>query len=130
MKVKLKARNKLERGGTRRSKDTDAMPGNARKPRPDMNLIWPSTTEENQSKKPKKGVQPGEHTTFHTPRFKNWLKNLKLSLNLMKNKGALEKFSNQQPYEYKVERLIQNNPPGQIHKGRITKVNEDLLSIG
>jgi hypothetical protein len=48
----------------------------------------------------------------------------------MKNKGALEKFSDQQSYGYKVERLVQNNPPGQIHKGRITKVNEDLLSIG
>jgi hypothetical protein len=81
MKVKPKARNKLERGGTRRSRDTEAVPGNARKPGPDMNLIWPSTTEENQSKKPKKGAQPGEHTNFHTPRFKNRLKNSKLSLN-------------------------------------------------
>jgi hypothetical protein len=95
-----------------------------------MNLIWPNTIEENQSKKPKKGVQPGEHTTFHTPRFKNWLKNLKPSLIPMKNKGALEKFFDQQSYVCKVERLIQNNPPGQIHRGRITEVNEDLLSTG
>jgi hypothetical protein len=54
MIVKLKARNKPKRGGTRRSKDADAMPGSARKPRPDMNLIWPSTIEDNQSKKAKK----------------------------------------------------------------------------
>jgi hypothetical protein len=104
--VKPKARNKPERGGTRQSRDADAMPSSARKSGPDMNLIWPSIWEENQSKKPKKGVQLGEHTTFHTPRFKNWLKNSKLSLTPMKNKGALEKFSDQQPYGYKVERLI------------------------
>jgi hypothetical protein len=104
--VKSKAKNKPERGGTRRSKDADAMPGSARKPEPDMNLIWPSIREENQSKKPKKGMQPGEHTTFHTPRFKNWLKNSKLSLTPMKNKGVIEKFSDQQPYGYKVERLV------------------------
>jgi hypothetical protein len=39
MIVKLKAINKLERGGTRQSRDDDAMPGSARKPGPDMNLI-------------------------------------------------------------------------------------------
>jgi hypothetical protein len=48
----------------------------------------------------------------------------------MKNKSALEKFSDQQPYGYKVERLVQNNLTRQIHRGRITKVNEDLLSTG
>jgi hypothetical protein len=48
----------------------------------------------------------------------------------MKNRGALEKFFDQQLYGYKVEKLIQNNPPGQIHRGRITKVNGDLLSTG
>jgi hypothetical protein len=48
----------------------------------------------------------------------------------MKNKDALEKFSDQQPYRYKVERIVQNNPPGQIHISRITKVNGDLLSTG
>jgi hypothetical protein len=101
MIVKLKARNKLERGGTRRRRDTDTVPGSARKPRLDMNLIWPSTIEENQSKKPKKGTQLGEDTAFHTPRFKNLLKNSKPSLIPMKNKGTLEKFSDQQPYGYK-----------------------------
>jgi hypothetical protein len=54
MIVKLKARNKIERGGTRRSKDADAVPGSARKHGSDMNLIWPSTIEENQSKKQRK----------------------------------------------------------------------------
>jgi len=54
MIVKLKARNKLERGGTRQSKDAGTMPGSTKKPRPDMNLIWPSTIEENQSKRSKK----------------------------------------------------------------------------
>jgi hypothetical protein len=93
MIVKLKARNKLEREGTRRSKDADAVPGNARKPESDMNLIWPSTIEENQSKKPKKGTRPGEHTTLHTPKFKNWLKNSKVSLIPTRSKSALEKFS-------------------------------------
>jgi hypothetical protein len=39
MIVKLKARNKPERGGTRRSRDTDAVPSSTRKPGPDMNLI-------------------------------------------------------------------------------------------
>jgi hypothetical protein len=92
------------------------MPGSTRKPRPDVNLIWPSTIEENQSKKPKKGMRPGEHTTLHTPKFKNWLKNSKLSLIPIKNKNPLEKFSDQQPYGYKVKRLIQNNPPGQIQR--------------
>jgi hypothetical protein len=48
----------------------------------------------------------------------------------MKNKSALDKFSNQQAYGYKVKRLIQNNPPSQIHRGRIIKVNGDLLSTG
>jgi hypothetical protein len=52
MIVKLKARNKPERGGTRRSRDADAVLGSARKPGPDMNLIWLSTIEENQSRKP------------------------------------------------------------------------------
>jgi hypothetical protein len=95
MIVKLKARNKPERGGTRRSRDIDTVPNTARKPGPDMNLIWSSTIEENQSKKPKKGAQPGEHTTLHTPKFKNWLKNSKLSLIPMRIKSALEKFSDQ-----------------------------------
>jgi hypothetical protein len=95
-----------------------------------MSLIWPSTIEENQIKKSKKGVCSGGHSTLHTPRFKNWLKNSKLSLIPMKNKGALEKFSDQQPYGYKVGRLVQNNPPGQVRRGRITKVNRDLLSTG
>jgi hypothetical protein len=45
--VKLKARNKLEKRGTRQSKDADAVPGSARKPGSDMNLIWLSTIEEN-----------------------------------------------------------------------------------
>jgi hypothetical protein len=48
----------------------------------------------------------------------------------MKSRGTLEKFFDQQSYGYKVEKLIQNNPPGQIHRGRITKVNGDLLLIG
>jgi hypothetical protein len=96
--VKPKARNKSERRGTSQSRDADTVPGSARKPRPDMNLIRPSTIEENQSWKLKKDVQPGEHTIFHTPRFKNWLKNSKLSLTPMKNRGALEKFSDQQSY--------------------------------
>jgi hypothetical protein len=34
-----------------------------------MNLIWPNTIEENQSKKPKKGVRTGGHTTLHTPKI-------------------------------------------------------------
>jgi hypothetical protein len=67
--VKLKARNKPERGETRRSRD--AVPSSARKPGLDMNLIWPSTIEENQSKKPKKGAWPRGHTILHTPKFKN-----------------------------------------------------------
>jgi hypothetical protein len=106
------------------------VPGSAKKPGPDMNLTWPSTIEENQNKKQKKVVRPGGHSTLHTPRFKNWLKNSKLSLIPMKNKSALEKFSDQQPYGYKVEMIVQNNLLGQIHRGRITKVNGDLPSIG
>jgi hypothetical protein len=39
MIVKLKARNKPERGGTRQSRDADAVLGSARKPGLDMNLI-------------------------------------------------------------------------------------------
>jgi hypothetical protein len=95
MIVKLKARNKPERGGTRRSRDADTVPSSARKPSPNMNLIWLSTIEENQSKKPKKSARSGEHTTFHTPKFKNWLKNSKLSLIPMRSKSTLEKFSDQ-----------------------------------
>jgi hypothetical protein len=45
--VKLKAKNKQEREGTRQSRDVDAVPGSARKPGLDMNLIYPSTIEEN-----------------------------------------------------------------------------------
>jgi hypothetical protein len=127
MRVKLKARNKPERGGTRRSRDADAVPGSARKPRPDMNLIWSSTIEENQSKKPKKGARPGEHTTLHTQKFKNWLKNSKLSLIPMRSKSTLEKFSYQQFYGYGVEGPVQNNPLGQFRRGKITKVNGDQL---
>jgi hypothetical protein len=93
--VKLKARNMPERGETRPSRDADAMPGSVRKPGLDMNLIWPSTIEENQSKKPKKGARPRGHTILHTPKFKNWLKNLKLSLILTRGKNALEKFFDQ-----------------------------------
>jgi hypothetical protein len=40
------------------------VPGSARKPGPDMNMIWPSIIEENQSKKLKKGAQPGGHTPY------------------------------------------------------------------
>jgi hypothetical protein len=64
--VKLKARNKPERGGTRRNRDADAVPDSARKPGPDMTPIWLSIIEENQSKKLKKGERLGEHTTLHT----------------------------------------------------------------
>jgi hypothetical protein len=53
-----------------------------------MKLIWPSIIEENQSKKPKKGAWPGEHTTLLTAKFKNWLKNLKLSLIPTRSKSA------------------------------------------
>jgi hypothetical protein len=53
--VKLKAKNKQEREGTRQSRDVDAVPSSARKPRLDMNLIYPSTIEENQSRKQKSG---------------------------------------------------------------------------
>jgi hypothetical protein len=99
------------------------VPGNTRKPRIDMNLTWLSTIEENQNKKQKKGMRLGGHTTLHTPRFKNWLKNSKLSLILMENKGTLEKFSDQQSCRYKVEACSKQ-------PGRITKVNRDMLSIG
>jgi hypothetical protein len=47
MIMKLKARNKPVRGETRRSRDADIVPSNARKPGSNMNLIWPSTIEEN-----------------------------------------------------------------------------------
>jgi hypothetical protein len=123
MIVKLKARNKSEREGTRQRRNADIVPGSVRKPRPGMNLIWPSIIEGNQNKKPKKGARLREHTTLHTPKFKIWLKNSKLSLIPMRSKSALEKFSDQQLYGYGVEGPIQNNLPGQFHRGRITKVN-------
>jgi hypothetical protein len=130
MIVKLKARNKPEKGGTRRSKGADAVPSSVRKPGSDMNLIWSSTIEENQSKKPKNDVRLGEHTTLHKPKFKNRLKNLKLSLIPTKSKRALEKFSDQQLYGYGMEDPIQNNPLDQFRRSRITRVNGDQLLTG
>jgi hypothetical protein len=62
--------------------------------------------------------------------FESWLKSSKLSLIPAKNKNAFEKSSDQRPYGYRVERLIQNNPPRLIRRGKITKVNEDLLLTG
>jgi hypothetical protein len=63
-------------------------------------------------------------------RFESWLKSSKLSLIPTKNKNTFDKSSGKQPYGYRVERLIQNNPLRQIHRGKITKANEDLLLIG
>jgi hypothetical protein len=61
--------------------------------------------------------------------FESWLKSLKLSLIPTKKKNAFEKSSDQWPYGYMVERLIQNNLP-RLYRGKITKANEDLLLTG
>jgi hypothetical protein len=45
------------------------------------------------------------------PRFKNWLKNSKLSPILTKNTNAFERSSEQPLYRHEVENPIQNNPP-------------------
>jgi hypothetical protein len=102
----------------------------AKKPGPDTNLTWPSIIKEDQSGKLKKGMRPGGHTILHMQRFKSWLKSSKLFLIPMKNKNTFEKTSDQRPYGYRVERLIQNNPPRLIHRGKTTKANEDLLLTG
>ena len=106
------------------------MPDSAKKPGPDTNLTWPSTIKKDQSGKLKKGVQPERHTILHMQRFESWLMSSKLSLIPTKNKNAFEKSFDQRPYGYRVERLIQNNPLGQFHRGKITKVNGDQLLIG
>jgi len=69
MIAKLKARGKSERGRT--SRDADAGPNSARKPRPDTNLISPSTIRGDQSEKLKIGMRPRKHTTLHMPRFES-----------------------------------------------------------
>jgi hypothetical protein len=48
----------------------------------------------------------------------------------MRGKSTSEKFSDQQLYRYGVEGPIQNDPPGQFHRRRITGVNEDQLLTG
>jgi hypothetical protein len=93
MIVKLKVKNKPEKIVISQSKDADVVPGSARKLGSDMNLIWPSIIEENQSKKSKKGARPRKH--YHTPKFKIWLKNSKLSLIPTRSKSTLEKFCDQ-----------------------------------
>jgi hypothetical protein len=75
-------------------------------------------------------VRLREHTTLHKPKFKNWLKNLRLSLIPTKSKRALEKFSDQQLYGYRMEDPIQNNPLDQFHRSGITRVNRDQLLTG
>jgi hypothetical protein len=76
------------------------------------------------------GVRPGKHTTLHMPRFESYLKNMKLFLIPTKNKSAFEKSYGQRPRGCRMERLIQNNPPGQFCINKTTKVSQNPLLIG
>jgi hypothetical protein len=128
MKVKLRSRSKPEKEGTSRNRDANTVLG-AKKPGPDMNLTWPSTIEGNQNKKQNKGVWSGGHTTLHTL-VQEFTEGLEVISHPNEEQKRLRKFSNPQPYGCKVESFIQNNPTGQILRGRITKVNGDLHSTG
>jgi hypothetical protein len=47
-----------------------------------------------------------------------------------KNKSAFEKSYSQQPCGYRMEGLVRNNPPGQFHRNRTTKVSKNPPLIG
>ena len=55
--VRPRLRSKPEKEKTSRNKDAKTMLGSAKKLRSDMSQNWPSTIEENQNEKSKKGAR-------------------------------------------------------------------------
>jgi phage antirepressor YoqD-like protein len=74
-------------------------------------------------------VRPGGHNSPYT-RIQELAEELEAISHSNVEQERLKEILRSTAIQIQDEKAHSNNPPGQIHRGRITKVNGDMLSTG